>query len=157
MKNTLKHAAAAALLLAAGSASATATVTFVQPENYRDVPFSTVERERVLKDLSGHFTKLSQRLPAGQTLAVEVLDIDLAGEVYPNARVHDLRVMKGGADWPHMHLRYRIEQDGKVVKSGEERLSDHSYLNGINRYNSESLRYEKQMLDKWFREQLAMR
>jgi hypothetical protein len=42
-----------------------------------------------------------------------------------------------------------------VRKAGEERITDMMYLQGHNRYDSgASLRYEKQMLDRWFRKSL---
>jgi hypothetical protein len=140
------------LALAAGAATAAATVTFVEPERYADVPLSALERDRVLNELRGHFEKLASTLPAGQELKVEVLDVDLAGNTRPASTRPDLRIVTGGADWPHMHFRYSLVQDGKVLKSGDERLSDMDYTHHINSYRNDStLRYEKQMLDDWFR------
>ncbi len=158
MKTVMRRAALAGLMLvSAGGALAGATVTYAAPEKFSDMPLSTVERERVLKDLSMHFDKLATTLPAGQELKVEILDVDLAGRLrydLPGAR--ELRVLKGGADWPHIHLRYAIEQNGQVLKSGEEKLSSMMYLDRYNRYTSgESLRNEKQMLDEWFKNKVA--
>ena len=148
-----QSAVAALCALAAGSASAAATVNFVEPERFTDLPFSHVERERVLKELRGHFDKLAAKLPAGQELKVEVLDVDLAGITRPTMSQPELRILNGGADWPKMHFRYTIEQGGQVLKSGEAKLSDMTYMQNINRYSSgTSLRYEKHMLDDWFRE-----
>lgn len=160
MKHLIPCAAAAALLFgAAGSATAAASVKYAQPEHFADVPFATTDRERVLKELSGHFDTLAAKLPPGQELKVEVLDVDLAGQVrYDYPSNPNLRVLRGQADWPQMRFRYTIEQDGKVVKSGEERVSDMSYLQRMNRYTgSDTLRYEKQMLDDWFKQAVAMR
>lgn len=134
--------------------AANVTVTFTQPDNYVDMPFSPWEKERVMKDLQAHFDKLGRTLPTGQVLNVEVLDIDLAGQIEPQTRgTHDLRIMRGGADWPMIQLRYRLESAGTVIKSGESRINDMNYLqNRINRYSAnESLRYEKRMLDEWFK------
>lgn len=160
MNTPFRHTALAALLLAvAAGASAGATVTFVQPDKFSDVPFASWERERVLKDLQLHFDKLATRLPAGQELNVEVTDIDLAGETWPaRFRGQDIRVMKGGADWPRISLRYTITQGGQVVKSGQENLADMSYLQNMTRYGGDdTLRYEKRMLDTWFRERVAIK
>jgi len=160
MNIVLRQAAFAGMvLLSAGSAVAGATVTYASPDNFTDMPFPNWERERVLKELSAHFDKLATRLPPGQDLKVEILDVNLAGELRPNFRGgQDLRILKGGADWPHMHLRYTIEQDGKVIKSGDEQLSDMNYLSQNSRaYNGDLLRYEKKMLDDWFKQALAAR
>jgi hypothetical protein len=157
MNTLIKQAAiAAVLLLGAGSASAGATVTFSQPEQFTDVPSTFWERERILKHLTKHFDVLAAQLPAGQELQVEVLDLDMAGRFWPGRTIaHELRILNGGADWPHMKLRYTITQGGTVVKSGEENLSNMSYMHRMNRYVSgDSLRYEKQMLDDWFKESI---
>ena len=153
MKSLMHKMALAGLFaLAAGSAGATVTVTYVQPDRFSDVPFVTADREDTLKTLSDHFTWLGSSLPPGQDLRIEVLDIDLAGRLIPNARMgRDLRVLRGQADWPRIDLRYSLEQNGQVLKSGEAQLSDMNYLNHTNRYfDGEALRYEKSMIDDWF-------
>lgn len=139
------------LLLAAGGASAGVTVTYNHPENFADLPFASWEREDVLKRITEHFDKLGKALPAGQDLRIEVLDVDLAGREEPGRGARDLRVLRGNADWPRMHLRYWLEQDGREIKSGDEQLSEMDYLNRTNRYfEGEPLRYEKQMMDNWW-------
>ena len=145
-------ATAAVLALEAGSAGAAVTVTFSKSEGYMDMPFSASDKDRVLKDLQSHFDKLGAKLPAGQDLTVEVLDIDLAGRIEPHLRFgNDVRILKGRADWPVIQLRYRIESQGKVLRSGDARVDDKAYLDRFNRYSAnESLRYEKRMLDDWF-------
>lgn len=136
-----------------GNAIATVTVTFTQPEGYTDMPFASWDRERVMKELQNHFDKLGAKLPQGQDLKVEVLDIDLAGRIEPQSRFgNDIRVLKGRADWPTISLRYSVESQGKVLGSGEARIDDKSYLDHFNRYSAnEPLRYEKRMLDEWFK------
>jgi len=145
-------AAAALALLASGAALADATVKFTDSDRYTDVAFSTVERERELKEFSDYFAKLGKRLPAGQTLNIEVLDIDLAGRVDLRGRsARDIRIMTGGADWPHMALRYELVEAGKVIRSGESQLSNMNYLNQMTFHsNSDPMRHEKEMIDDWF-------
>ncbi|MES2148254.1 MAG: DUF3016 domain-containing protein [Pseudomonadota bacterium] len=157
MNSAIRSMALAWLALAsAGSAMASATVTFSHPEQYADLPWSSSDREQVLKDLGQHFDKLAAKLPAGVDLKVEVLDVDLAGRIYPTFRgPSEIRVLRGGADWPQIRLRYSLEQGGKVLSSGEERLSNMMYLDRMNRYvGGDTLRYEKQMLDDWFKEKI---
>jgi hypothetical protein len=147
-----KMALAGLFALTAGSASAAVTVTYVEPDKFSDLPFVTWEREDTLKSLTEHFTKLGNSLPPGQDLRIEVLDVDLAGRAIPSARLgRDIRVLRGQADWPRMTLRFSLEQNGQVLKSGEAQLSDMNYLNHMSHYfDSEPLRYEKQMIDDWF-------
>jgi hypothetical protein len=157
MKTGVRSAALAALLLlAAASAAAGVSVTFSQPEKFSDVPFTPWERERLLKDLADHFSKVGEALPSGYDLKVEVLDIDLAGRPIPNFHGGgtEVRILRGGADWPHMHLRYSLEQGGTVIASGEDHLRDMAYLDRISRYTNEPLRYEKQMIDDWFKQKI---
>lgn len=135
------------------------TVNYVKPEQFSDIPYNVRDRERVIKALSEHFSQLGRQLPAGQTLRVEVLDVDLAGRMYPRRHApDDLRVLNGGADWPHMHLRYWLEENGRLVRSGDSELSNMMYLDRLNRYpGDDPLRYEKQMMDDWFRQEFGVR
>jgi hypothetical protein len=152
IKTMAALAATGLLALAAGSASAAVSVTYVQPEKFADMPFSPAEREDLLAQLTAHFKDLGKSLAPGQDLRIEVLDFDPAGRLIPNTRFgRDLRVLNGRADWPRMHLRYALEQDGQVLKSGEAELADMNYQQSHSRYfDSEPLRYEKQMVDDWF-------
>jgi hypothetical protein len=156
---TRSLALAGLILLSAGSACAGVSVTFVHPESYADMPFATQDREQVLKDLSEFFDKLAAGLPAGQDLKIEVLDLDLAGRLRPNYRGgnQDIRIMRGGADWPRMHLRYTLSAGGRVLRSGDEKLSDMNYLDHPRnaRDSGDALHYEKQMIDDWFKKTIT--
>jgi hypothetical protein len=153
MKPLIRQLAlAGACLLAAGSALAGVNVSYIQPDKFADMPFEPWEREDVLKGLTEHFQQLGKQLPPDQNLSIEVLDIDLAGRIIPGRRSgRDLRVLNGGADWPHMRLRYSLEAGGHVIASGDAELSDMMYLQRLNRYSDgDPLRYEKRMIDDWF-------
>lgn len=147
-------AATFALAVAAPvQAAGTVEVRFVDPANYSDIGFAGADRERHLQTLQGHFQRLAGRLPDGQTLQVEVLDVDLAGEPRPH-RGSDLRVLRGGADWPRMTLRYELHDASGVLKSGEQRISDPAYrfeLRGSQRYGG-ALGYEQRLVEHWFGE-----
>jgi hypothetical protein len=152
--------AGAAMLAVCGwalPAAAAVTVTFVQPENYRDLPFNPIDRQDILKRMGEHFAHLEKSLPPGQDLKIEVLDFDMAGRLVPNFRGNqDLRVLHGGADWPHMVVRYTLSANGQVISSGEDQLSDMSYLDRINTFSDgDPLRYEKRMVDDWFKKKFA--
>lgn len=133
---------------------AATTVSFIAPEKYADMPFSFHDKDRVKASLKEHFEMLGTKLPAGEDFKIEVLDIDLAGERDFRANApQDLRILRGGADWPKIELRYSVESQGKVVTSGSTRISDMNYLQTFNQYSkNEFLRYEKRMIDQWFKE-----
>jgi hypothetical protein len=158
MKTIFKSLVLAGVVFAAaGSASAAVTVTFANPDNFRDMPFAPSDRAEVLKELTEHFERLGKDLPPGHDLRVEVLDLDLAGELRPNFRGHnDIRILRGGADWPRMEVRYTLESNGQVVSRGEDALSDMMYLNRSPRYaDHDNLRYEKRMIEDWFKQKFA--
>jgi hypothetical protein len=141
---------AVTLLLSVSAAWAGVNVTYVKPEEFFDIP--ALQRDRVLKDINDHFTALGARLPPGQNLEIEITALVLAGRTIPQHRTaEEIRVLKGGADWPSMHLRYRLESNGQVTRRGEDDLANMMYLQRMNNYpQNENLRYEKQMIDDWF-------
>ena len=151
---TCGAAMALLFLLTSAGASAAAKVSYVEAEKMTDVPRFASEREAMEATFREHIETLAAKLPAGQELTVEFLDIDLAGDVFPRVPVRDIRVLKGQADWPRMHLRYSLEQDGKVLRSGDQEIADPNYLMGSNRYQQELYGHEKHLLDDWFRKQI---
>jgi hypothetical protein len=155
---TLTAISACAYGAVAYASAASAEVKFLKSETYADMPYSQDAREDVLKEIQRHFDKLAAKLPPGQALKIEVKDIDLAGRIEPQhiGYSNDLRILRGGADWPSMKFSYTIEAQGKTIKSGNADVSDLNYLRGFNRYSSsEPLRYEKKMLDDWFRKEIV--
>jgi hypothetical protein len=143
---------AAALLATAAVANAGVTVSYAKPDEFLDMPRSPHDRDLILKEVTQHFTKLGQQLPAGEELKITVTDMDLAGRLEPRRwAIDDIRIMRGGADWPSMQLTYTIEQNGQVVRTGSDTLKNMMYQGRINKYSSgDALRYEKQMIDDWF-------
>ena len=142
----------------ASAAEATAKVKFINVASYFDMPFSQHARNDVFATLTAHFEKLAAKLPAGQTMNIEVSDLSLAGRIEPSliSLGNDVRILRGGTDWPSLKFSYTIAADGKVIKEGKADIADLNYLRGFNRYSSsESLRYEKKLLDDWFRKDLA--
>jgi hypothetical protein len=155
----LRLVAAGLVVLSAGSASAGVTVAYSHPEKFPDMPFSPTDRERVLGDLTDYLVSLGKRLPPDQELRLTVLDLDLAGTIRHSFRGReDLRVVRGGADWPRMVVRYELVSNGQVIAQGEDKLADMAYTDRINRYgDGDTLRYEKRMIDDWFTKKFAAR
>jgi hypothetical protein len=57
-----------------------------------------------------------------------VTDVNLAGDLRQTRRGDEVRVLKGGADWPTLDLRWTLTGDGRTLASGQDRLSDMGYL-----------------------------
>jgi hypothetical protein len=145
-----------ASLLAAGACSAMAgsvSVSFVNTASFSDAGTTSWDEQANLKTLAVHLEKLGQRwLPVNQVLKVEVLDVDLAGALRSQRDGSQIRVLRGGADWPRITLRYTLEEAGKALRTGEEQVSDMTYAQGMSGHrDSTSLFYEKRMLDAWFK------
>ena len=153
---TIGVALCAALFAAAAQAAGVVKVSFVQPDQFTDVKDRLLSKERNLDLLKRHLEQAAAPYVAdGQTLTVEVLDVDLAGDTRHSER-SDLRVLKGGADWPRIQLRYALESPGQPVRRGEARVQDMSYLvHRLSPPNDGALAYERRMLDTWFRDEFA--
>lgn len=142
-----------ALLLGslAAQAAGQVQVKWIEPEKFADAGRGSFDRERTLKTLGEHLQALGQRLPEGQTLSVEVTDLELAGELEPFSRFHDeVRVLRGRADWPRMSLRYTLSDGTRTLARGDAQLSDPNYLyRSLRGVQYGALAYEKRMLDDW--------
>ncbi len=141
-------ALAAAVMSSTAAAAGTVEVTWLQPDQYADAGRSLIDRERTLKALENHLQALGRKLPDGQTLRVQVLDLNLAGEE-ERFGWSDLRVMRGRADWPVILLRYELIEGPRSLRSGETRLADMNYLGHA---RAGDLAYEKRLLDAWFKD-----
>lgn len=147
-------------LLVAGSALAAGQVEVsMRPySQLTDAGNSRFDGERNLALLKSHLEALGQRLPDGQTLKVELLDLDMAGTVKPTRNGQDLRVLKGAADWPTLTLRWTLSAGGRTLESRKERISDMSYLMAPLRVSeSGPLAYELRLVDRWFAERFGAR
>ena len=142
-----------ALTALAAQAAGAVQVTFVQPEEFSDIRDAHRDSSGNLRELKRYLEEqAAERLRDGQTLTIEVLDVDLAGEVRFVRHVNDyVRVLKGSTDWPRIKLRYTLTTADQPARRVEQTLSDKAYLMRLGRHtDGEMLRYEKRMLDEWF-------
>lgn len=150
----LLGAALFAVACAPAAAAGLVKVAFVEPSRFTDAGTVEWEESTNLQRLGEHLQSLGERyLRTGEELKIEVLDVDLAGWTRPSrATGAEVRLIRGGADWPRISLRYSLELDGKVVRSGSEVVADMNYSRGLSDPRaSGALRYEKTMLERWFR------
>jgi hypothetical protein len=133
------------------------TVTFHEPQKFTDTGRHRYDKDVTLKTLEDHLQSLGKEyLPPNQNLAIEILDVDLAGEER-FAGSQDIRIQRGRADWPSIRLRYTLERDGHKEPSREERISDMNYQWRPLPNRTEALGYEKRMLEEWFRKRFEAR
>lgn len=157
MKSLLVLAALVALCLAGpATAAPIVEVAFIDPDRYTDAsPHGYVinqrERDATLTSLREHLqSRAAQFLKDGDRLRIEVLDVDLAGELELwRARDPNVRILRDSTV-PRVRLRYTLSRAG-LESSGEERLVDLNYLReSSNCRTGEPLCREKRMLDEWF-------
>ena len=146
-------AVCAAVFTLTAQAAGKVEVSFIAPEKFADIRDASRRIEDNLAALRQHLEQAAAPYVAeGQTLTIEVLDVDLAGRVEPARRPDDLRVMRGQADWPRIHLRYALDAGGRTVRRGDTWVADMAYLTRITPPNpGMGLAYERRMLDEWFR------
>lgn len=147
----------AVLTLASAAASADVQVNFIHPEQFSDTKDNHGFRQpEVLKDIEAYLVaQFDKRLP-GRDVRIDVLDVDLAGEVEPFLwRGEWLRVMRQATS-PSMALSWEVREAGKIVQQGKTRLRDMNYQDGFNvHYSGDSLRYEKRMIDRWLQREFG--
>lgn len=143
------------------------TVTWGDYQTFTDVKSATGMRkayaESTFKTLEEYMHKLAANLPQGHTLAMTITNLDLAGRVLPGSftglGLHSadmIRVIKT-IDIPRIEFTYEYKDaNGIVLKSDTVNLKDMSFMTGHNPlFSSDSLKYEKNMLRKWFKDTFA--
>ena len=151
------------LAVLAPTQAAEVEITWEEPKSYSDVrpanESRTRFRERTLKELEEHITELASDLPESQVLSMTVTNVDLAGQVWPsqfvgfgNGAGSDVRIIRR-VDIPRMTFSYSLSNaDGQVILSADDvKLKDMDFMEtNIRRNRTDSLSYEKAMLDDWF-------
>ncbi|MDM0111392.1 DUF3016 domain-containing protein [Variovorax sp. J22R133] len=162
--NRLAGAALFAALASSAAMAAQLSVVFINPERFRDAAYSRPYANAndllaVQRDMERHLKGLADRgLPPGDSLRIEVLDIDLAGEFNPFwPRTGHLRIVRD-IYWPRIKLRYTLTHGDQTMAGAEEELSDMNFLMTVNPYSEvDRFRYEKPMLDDWFARRFGAR
>lgn len=143
-------------LLSPNAFAASSEVTWTDYKSYRDINEGNENRksfrERTFKGFEKHFAKLAATLPEGQTLKIDVTDVDLAGDTNAGG-INRMRIVKQIYS-PRMNFSYQLlDADGKVIQSDDVVVKDMNFMSGSSlKYRNKSLGYEKKMLDDWFEE-----
>lgn len=139
-------------------------VTWNDPSGFSEIRQSGNRNKAIkgtwVKDLADYLaTESTAALAPGQRLSVNLDDIDLAGDFEPwqGPNMHDVRMLRDIYP-PKIVLSYTLhDADGQIIAQGGRTLSNLGYLQGLNtvRRNTDSLRYEKQMIDRWLEQELG--
>lgn len=140
------------------------TVTFVDPQKFTDVKedwgSDSVANDRyrdfVLGELKTYLQKMAvPYFPEGQQLEVKITDIDLAGDFEPwrGLGFDDVRIVKDLYP-PRMTVEFTVVgADSRVIREGSRKLMDMSFLMTTSMPSHDTLRYEKEMLRSWLRQE----
>ncbi|MFC7663432.1 DUF3016 domain-containing protein [Methylorubrum suomiense] len=162
MRRWLGAVAVAAMLAAPVPALAQVQVRFVAPERYTDAEnrFGSGLSLRVtLAEMRRLFEGLGNRvLGPGQSLDIDVLDIDLAGFDQPGANVpFGLRVVND-VTLPRFRLAYVLREGRRTLLAAEETVSDLNFLMRYARSSSgQTFYYEREVLRDWFQARIVER
>lgn len=135
------------------------TVRWQDPSGFSDLRYSgnryEAARGNWVQELAQHLRDEAQtRLAPGQRLDVDILDIRRAGmyEPWRGPDLDDVRIIRDFYP-PSMTLNFRhTDADGRVLAQGERKLRDSGFLMGDSPMDTDPLRYEKRMIDRWVRE-----
>ncbi|MBB5206413.1 hypothetical protein HNQ51_003759 [Inhella inkyongensis] len=141
------------LALLGGPAFSAVELQFGDLAKFSDFGETVRERERNEAVLRAHIQALAQRLPSGQSLSIEIKDVNLAGEMEPvgGRYMERLRVLRQ-VSMPRIDLEFRLSQGGQVIRQGASTLRNMSYLDGRlpSQLKGEALQHERFLLDEWF-------
>ena len=139
---------------------AAVSVTYSDPSRFTDADRAggLMTAEGAARSLAGALESLGRRLPPGQDLQVEILDIDLAGRIAPERDPTGSRRFFDSSTWPRVRLRFVLTERGRPLARGEELVSWRDYLQRATaRFAGDPLRFEKAMLAEWFETRIAGR
>jgi len=161
MKQSIMHLITALMILVPFTdiQAAEVEVKWSNSDKYSDMDAGEEHRkhfkERTFKSFEKHFAELAAALPEQQKLIVDITDVDLAGDVNFGG-MKRVRVVKS-IYFPRIDFSYQLlNADNTVVKGKEVSLKDMGFISHTSlRYRNETLSYEKEMLDDWFKQTFA--
>ena len=112
-----------------------------------------------MKSLGDHLRQRADRvLPAGEQLQVTIDDIKLAGAYEPwrGPDAQDIRILTDLYP-PRIDLHYTLRgSDGAMLREGNNKMRDNSYLQRTVPASTDPLRYDKRLIDDWLRKEFGL-
>lgn len=134
------------------------SVTYAHPEQFTEMRTSPASQRSDIKDyldlLKRYIAKRTARvLSPGQHLSIVVTDVAFAGHYEPwtGAPGGWMRVVRRTFP-PRIDLHFTLKDaGGKVLKEGTRKLTNAGFMDGPSLHDSDPLRYEKELIDRWLR------
>jgi len=135
-------------------------VVFVEPEKFTDARRADFKPnfDAILDAIAKFMQEMGEEtLPPDMNLDIRVTDIDLAGNFEPWHGLQSDHVRITNQLYPpRIALEFRvIGPRGQVIQSGKRDLTDLEYQLRTFYPMDDYLRYERDLLRHWFREELA--
>lgn len=141
-----------------GAANGPVTVRYDHPENFTETrevrAFAPLEADPGYLDrLANYIDKRATKLLApGERLDITITDVDRAGSYLPSVgSAQPIRIVESVYP-PRIALHFRLlDSQGHVIREGDRKLTDLGFLydNAGGATNTDSLRYEKRLIDRW--------
>lgn len=133
-------------------------VRYAHPESFTEArqtpPGERQDARSYLAPLKHYIQHRASRvLQPGQQLSIVVTDVDRAGQYEPlfGAQNGWMRVIRGTYP-PRIDLHFTLRNaQGTVVKQGTRKLLDLGFMDTISATDTDPLRYEKALVDRWLR------
>lgn len=140
------------------------SISWSDPAEFTEIKRSLnrweAERGNWVYDLANYMRQRSQdRLLPGETLDIHITDIARAGNYEPwrGLWLNDVRMVRDIYP-PRLSFTWRkLDAAGRVIDEGEQKLVDMAFQMGTQPLNSDPLRYEKRMVDRWVQRDLTDR
>lgn len=140
------------LLLAALPCAAAINVSFDKTRRWADAGMAGDEAISNVRDLATYIAGIAKRdLPVDADFNLEILDVDLAGDRRLVGRGVWIRHMDGTADWPTVKVKFRLHVPGRPDMEAVDKISGENYLSHGESLSYDPMRYEKLMIDEWFK------
>jgi hypothetical protein len=136
-------------------------VVFVQAQHFTDLTYSKDFHTSgaLLDELHKFMREMGEiYMPAGMHLEIKVTDVDLAGDFEPwrSPQFDNVRILRGIYP-PRISLEFRLtDGSGALVSAGKRVLYDIAYQQRVVRPSDDYLRYEKDILRDWFRNEFSV-
>ena len=132
-------------------------IEWQSPKDFRDIKTSTERQSRFETRLFNTLTKninkqAEKSLKPGQTLHMQVTNLDLAGDMRPTfgATPGDLRIVKDLYP-PRATFSYTVNEGDKVILAGDEKITDMSFMYNSHRLNDRPFQYETTLFNDWLK------
>ncbi|MGH7845006.1 MAG: DUF3016 domain-containing protein [Candidatus Binatia bacterium] len=167
-RRQLTNLSAIALLLCTGCTAAAPvdgsvsriSVAFIEPEKFTDAGRAEVEPtfSGILRELEKFLIDTGSRyVPENMRLNIRITNLDLAGdfELFRGPQADQVRITKGLYP-PRIVLEFELlESAAKVIKAGKRDLTDIDYQWRSVYPREDYLRYEKDILRDWMRDEFG--